>query len=124
MGGHSGDGPDESTDYQARLLNFTENLERKDLNMLQEAIAKRLYPDGVSLRQANKELHRPTKWIAARFRLLDLPVEIQEMAANGLLSQVSIERLCKEVPEGAVVPCGENRGGPAAGIERQVAGTR
>jgi ParB/RepB/Spo0J family partition protein len=90
----------ELTDYQARLLNFTENLERKDLNMLQEAIAlKRLYPDGVSLRQANKELHRPTKWIAARFRLLDLPVEIQEMAANGLLSQVSIERLYKEAPE-------------------------
>ena len=29
----------ELTGYQARLLNFTENLERKDLNMLQEAIA-------------------------------------------------------------------------------------
>ena len=36
---------------QARMLNFVENLERKDLNILEEARALgRLYPDGVSLR--------------------------------------------------------------------------
>ena len=92
------------SDYAARLLNFTENLERKDLNMMQEANAlKRLYPDGVSLRQAAKEMNRPTKWVAARLRLLNLRPEIQEQAAAGLLSAVSIERLYREAPEDQIL---------------------
>ncbi len=41
------------SDHEARMLNFVENLERKDLNPLEEARAMaRLYPDGVSLRVA------------------------------------------------------------------------
>ena len=55
---------------RARLLNLTENLERKDLNMLAGGIAlQRLYPDQASgSRQGSQaELKRPTKWVAARF---------------------------------------------------------
>ena len=85
------------SDYQARLLNLTENLERKDLNMLQEARAiQRIYPAGVSLRQGSQELKRPTKWIAARLRLLTLPEAIQEMAAAGLVTAATIERMGPE----------------------------
>ncbi len=88
------------TDYAARLLNFTENLEREDLNMLQEAIAlQNLYPEGLTLRRGKDELHRSTKWIAARLRLLKLSPELQQQAAAGLLSAVTIERLYKEAPE-------------------------
>ena len=91
------------SEYAARLINLTENLEREDLNMWQEAAAlQRLYPNGVSLRRAHDELHRPTKWIAARLRLLKMPVEVQQQAAAGLLSAVTIERLYREAPEDQV----------------------
>ena len=41
------------SDREARMLNFMENLERKDLNLLEEARALgRLFPEGCSLRVA------------------------------------------------------------------------
>ena len=86
--------------FDARLINLTENLERKDLNMWQEAVAlQRIYPNGVTLRRAHDELHRPTKWVAARLRLLKLAPEIQQQAAAGLLSANTIERLSQAAPE-------------------------
>lgn len=81
-------------EHQARLLNFTENLERKDLNMLEEALAiKTMYPDGVSLRVAAKELKRPTRWVHIRQRLLLMPKGIQQYTAAGRLSAVNLEAL-------------------------------
>lgn len=78
----------------ARLLNFTENLERRDLNILEEARALRnLYPEGVTLREAARELKRPTRWVHIRLRLLTLPDEIQTKAAAGLLSTVNLETI-------------------------------
>jgi ParB/RepB/Spo0J family partition protein len=74
-------------DREARMLNFVENLERKDLNMLEEALALgRLYPKGVPLRIAAEEIRRPTRWIHDRLRLLALPEEVQQLAATGLLA--------------------------------------
>jgi ParB family chromosome partitioning protein len=87
------------TEHQARILNLTENLERKDLNILEEAQAiHHLYPNGVSLRTASKELKRATQWIHVRLRLLQLPKAIQKKAAAGLLSAMNIEAICK-LPE-------------------------
>lgn len=84
------------TEHQARILNLTENLERKDLNILEEAQAIRnLYPEGVSLRQASADLKKPTRWIHTRMRLLELPAEVQMKAAAGLLSAVNIETIVK-----------------------------
>ncbi len=84
------------SEHQARLLNLTENLERKDLNMLEEAKSlESLYPEGISLRKAAKELKRPTRWVHTRLRLLKLPEEIQSKAALGLLSAVNIEAICQ-----------------------------
>jgi len=86
-------------EHQARLLNLTENLERKDLNMLEEAKAvEALYPEGVPLRSASKELKRPTRWVHIRLRLLKLPEKVQIKAALGLLSAVNIEAIC-QLPE-------------------------
>jgi ParB/RepB/Spo0J family partition protein len=80
------------TEHQARLINLTENLDRRDLNVLEEAKAIRaLWPAGVSQRVAAKELKRPTRWVQARLWLLDMPDEVQAMAATGLLSAVNIE---------------------------------
>ena len=82
------------TDRQARLFNFTENLERQDLNVLEEARALgRLFPNGTSLREAARELKRHTRWVQARFRLLKLPEKIQIKVAVGTLSLVDVEVL-------------------------------
>lgn len=81
-------------EHQARVLNITENLERKDLNMMEEAKAlEALYPEGVSLRVAAKELKRPTRWVHTRLRLLKFPEVIQMKAALGLLTAVNIEAI-------------------------------
>jgi ParB family chromosome partitioning protein len=81
-------------EHQARILNLTENLERKDLNMLEEAKALRnLYPESITLRDAAAEIKRPTRWIHARFRLLEMPEEVQQWAAAGLISAINIETL-------------------------------
>lgn len=88
------------TERQARLLNFTENLERKDLNPLEEAQALgRLFPEGVSLRVAAAELKRPTNWVHDRLRLLTLPEEVQQLAASGLLGMVHIKMLVTLPPD-------------------------
>ncbi len=84
------------TEHQARILNLTENLERKDLNMLEEAKAiNNLYPDGISLRKAAAELKRPTRWVSIRLRLLKLPLEVQKKVASGVLSAVNLEGILK-----------------------------
>ena len=84
------------SDHEARMLNFVENLERKDLNILEEARAlARLYPEGVSLRVAAKELKRPTRWVHDRQRLLTLPEEVQQLAAAGLLGHVNVKVLAR-----------------------------
>jgi ParB family chromosome partitioning protein len=81
-------------EHRARLLNFTENLERKDLNILEEALAiQGLYPEGVTLRKAAAELKRPTKWVHTRLRLLKLPKEIQDLAAAGRITASDINAL-------------------------------
>ena len=92
------------SDHEARMLNFVENLERKDLNMLEEARAMaRLYPDGVSLRVAAAEIKRPTGWVHDRQRLLTLPEEVQQFAAAGLLAMCNVKVLA------ALPPCRADR---------------
>jgi len=88
-------------DRQARMFNFTENLERQDLNVLEEARALgRLFPEGASLREAARELKRHTRWVQARFRLLKLPEEVQVKVAAGTLSLVDMEAVAQfDTPE-------------------------
>lgn len=81
-------------EVQARLLNLGENLKRKALNILQEANAiKRLRDLGLNRRMVSEELGVSTSWVQVRFNLLDLPPEIQEEAAAGLLNQYQIKEI-------------------------------
>lgn len=81
-------------EIQARLLNLGENLKRKALNLLQEAKAiKRLRDLGLNRRQVSEELGVSTSWVQVRFNLLDLPEEIQEEAAAGLLNQYQVKQI-------------------------------
>jgi len=82
------------SDHQARMLNLVENLQRKSLNILEEARAiQSLYPNGASVREAARELKQPTKWVHVRVRLLRMPEAVQQKAAAGLLSQMNLEML-------------------------------
>jgi ParB/RepB/Spo0J family partition protein len=93
------------SDHQARMLNLVENLQRKSLNVLEEARAvQNLYPRGVTLRQAAQELKQPTRWVHVRLRLLRMPEAIQQEAAAGLLSQANLETLSgMESPQDQIV---------------------
>ena len=82
------------SDHEARMLNLVENLQRKSLNILEEARAiQNLYPDGTSVREAARELKQPTRWVWTRRQLLRMPEAIQQKAAAGLLSQWNLDTL-------------------------------
>lgn len=74
------------SEKQARSFNLLENLERKELNQLEEAVAlRRLYPQS-TIREIADEVHRSTRWVNRRTIVLDQPVEVQQMLASGRLS--------------------------------------
>lgn len=74
------------TEREARLLNLTENLERKDLNPLEEANAiGRLFPSELTLAEIAKELKRSNAWVKYRRDILTLPEEVQQLIAAKIL---------------------------------------
>ncbi len=81
-------------ELQARLVNFNENLRRKNLNILQEARAiYQLKVLGMSQESIAAELGNSRSWVQSRFHLLDLPAEIQEEAAAGMINQYQIKQI-------------------------------
>lgn len=82
-------------DRQARVLNLTENLEREDLTLMQEARAFQNLKDviGLSSKQIGKELNRSTSWVDIRLMALDLEPEIQDKIEFGFLTQENIKQI-------------------------------
>jgi ParB family chromosome partitioning protein len=82
------------SDEQAFTINFVENIERKDLNLLQEAKALERYKVwGFSMRDVAKKLQKSLGWVQIRFNLLSLPTQIQDEAAAGFLTTEQIKHL-------------------------------
>jgi ParB family chromosome partitioning protein len=82
------------TEIKARILNLSENFDRKDLNILQEAKAlEHLYQAGLPRDTVARELNKSSSWVQVRYNLLELPPEIQQEAAAGLLNQYQIKQL-------------------------------
>jgi ParB family chromosome partitioning protein len=78
----------------ARIFNLAENIQRKDLNILQEARAiKRLKDLGVGQEEAVRRLGKSRGWIQIRYMLLGLPEELQKEAAAGSFTQTEIRNL-------------------------------
>jgi ParB/RepB/Spo0J family partition protein len=74
------------TPETARILNFTENLERKNLNILEEARAIALaFPDKLFDKDVGRKLNRSATWVRIRRLLMYLPASAQNAAAVGLL---------------------------------------
>lgn len=82
------------SEVQARVLNLQENLERQNLNILQEARSIAKFKDaGYTMQEVAKMLNVSTGWIQVRYNLLSLEPEIQEEAARGFLTQTHIKEL-------------------------------
>jgi ParB/RepB/Spo0J family partition protein len=87
-------------DRAAEILNLTENLEREDLNPLEQAQAlTRRFPPGSSLRTIAKEMHRDAHWVHQRLRIMQLPEELREKVAAKLLTLLDVDVLVKLPPE-------------------------
>lgn len=82
------------TEIQARVMNLGENLQRKALNILQEAKAiARLKDLGLPREHVAKHLGVTGSWVQVRFYLLEMPEEIQAEAAAGILTQFQLMKL-------------------------------
>lgn len=82
------------SEIEARVLNLSENFDRKDLNLLQEAKAlEALWKAGLPRDSVARELKKSSGWVQVRYNLLALPEEIQQEAAAGILNQFQIKQL-------------------------------
>ncbi len=81
-------------ELQARIINLTENIKRKDLNLMQISNAiKPFLNAGWTQEEIAKQLEQPKHWVHVCCTLLKLPEPIQNEAAAGYLTQEHIRQL-------------------------------
>lgn len=78
---------------RARALNFTENLQRKDLNLLEEAQGLRNTWGDEEIKDVSRWVRKPKRWVQIRRDLMRMPEYVQKKAAAGTLSEYDIETL-------------------------------
>lgn len=84
----------------ARLTNLIENLERKNLTLYQEAVALRqTFPDPISYEKMAKEVNKSSSWCRVRWRLLDSPEAVQELARRNILGVADLKYLTYKTPD-------------------------
>ncbi len=94
------------TEHQAHLINFTENIERKDLNPLEEAMAiGKIYPPGTSVRHIAKELGKDVHWVHPRVRILKLPASVQQLVAARRVTLLDLELVFQYETDAARIEC-------------------
>lgn len=82
------------SEIDARVKNLTENIQRKALNILQEAKAIEHFRNvGLPQDDVAKYLGQSRGWVQVRYYLLDLAPEIQKEAAAGMLTNQQIRDL-------------------------------
>ncbi len=96
------------TDQMAAAMSLVENIQREDLNPLEEAeAAKRLMSEfGFNQKELSKTLGKSTRWVSERFSLLKLPEKIKYQVGEGQLS------MTKALRDNPVSP-GKSGGGEA-----------
>lgn len=89
------------SDLDAHDINAIENLQRENLNLQEEARAiKHLVDAGYLAEAISKRINMPIGWVVVRMQLLDLPLEVQELAAQGLITQADIRLLHRSKSDG------------------------
>lgn len=78
----------------ARFFNLAENIQRKELNVLQEAFAlAKLKNLGISETDCGERLGKSRGWVQIRYMLLALPHEVQQEVAAGFIAHSQIRDL-------------------------------
>lgn len=78
------------------FTNISENIDRKNLNILEEAKALRYYAElGYTPLEIGKKFGRGSQWAYCRMSLLSLPDDVQRQAGAGLITQKEIMTLDK-----------------------------
>jgi len=80
----------DTTPEESRLNNLAENLERQDLNVLEEANSIRGMLAKYSPEAICKVLNKSRGWLQIRMSLLKLPEDVQQLAAMGIITQPDI----------------------------------
>lgn len=89
------------TDERALILNLQENLERRELNILEEArTIERFKAWGWDAKRVADELGVYKKWVTVRYALLGLHPDIQAKAEAGFFTQGQIEDIAGFATEG------------------------
>ncbi len=92
----------------ARFFNLSENLQRKELNIMQEARAlSKLEALGVSEDAAANRLKMSRGWVQVRYMVLRLPEEVQEEIAAGWLNHKQIRDAYSHLKSGGKQACFE-----------------
>lgn len=86
-------------DETARALNLIENIDRKDLCVIDEAKAIQITFGDLPAREIGRRLNRGFHWVKYRLGLLELSPRIQGYAERGELSLRDIELLLRVSPE-------------------------
>lgn len=99
---------DVGNEMDARFFNLSENLQRTDLNIMQEsrALAK-LERLGVTEAQAAEKLNMSRGWVQVRYMVLRLPEVVQQEIAAGWLTQTQIRKVYTEFNDEGELACFE-----------------
>jgi ParB family chromosome partitioning protein len=90
----------EMTEAEAAILNLTENIQRQELNILQEARGvQSLIRAGKGENEIADDLAKSRGWVRIRLCLLTLPENIQQMAAANEFTQAQIVKASKYVDD-------------------------
>lgn len=82
------------SETDALVLNLIENVARKDLRIDQEAAAiSKLHSQGLTQTDIASKLQKNRSWVQVRTNFLDLPKEIQQEAAAGMIDQNQIKQI-------------------------------
>ncbi|MCA9072881.1 MAG: ParB/RepB/Spo0J family partition protein, partial [Planctomycetaceae bacterium] len=89
------------TQAEAKELNIIENLERKDLNIMEESqVIQDLYPNGVkSVNSVAKRLGKSRLWVSYRLRFATLNYKVQKQIAAGMINKSHIDILAECDPK-------------------------
>jgi len=90
---------------RARIFNLSENLQRKDLNILQEAKAiQRLVSLGIPNNTIANEINQSYGWVQVRAMLLKFPELVKNEIAQGYIPQAQIRELSTIYDESGAEP--------------------
>ena len=82
------------TEIDARLINLAENLQRRDLNVVQEAKALQgLINLKITENEIAQRLGQSRGWVQIRAMLLKLPEDVQKEVQAGVISHTNIREL-------------------------------